>query len=285
MNRFLRKFAWLALLLGVMAGSAGNAHAGSLFWAVNNFATAQQINGDTGAVVQSFSIAGGSIASIAVVGNTGYYTRLGDANVYKVDMTTHILGGIAFNTGNAASMNSITVTADGHLWFGHGGSGAGNVLQEFTTAGVLVSTHAFPTAASSFRDGLAVFNGYVVANRGDQQGPYDKYSIGANNTTLTYVNQPFIVNGSGNNGIGFNGVNFYVANETNHTVSKFDLNGNFISTANLDPSSRYENWTFAAEDIVAGVPEPGSLTLLGLGIAGIAGYGWRRRRQPVAPVA
>jgi hypothetical protein len=29
----------------------------------------------------------------------------------------------------------------------------------------------------------------------------------------------------------------------------------------------------------AGVPEPASLTLLGMGIAGMAGYGWRKRKQ------
>jgi hypothetical protein len=33
--------------------------------------------------------------------------------------------------------------------------------------------------------------------------------------------------------------------------------------------------TFTA---TTGIPEPASLTLLGLGVAGIAGYAWRRRR-------
>jgi hypothetical protein len=33
---------------------------------------------------------------------------------------------------------------------------------------------------------------------------------------------------------------------------------------------------------VTGVPEPGSLTLLGIGVLGLLGYGWRRRKQAVA---
>jgi hypothetical protein len=152
-------------------------------------------------------------------------------------------------------MNGITPDANGHLWFSHGD---GSPLQEFTTAGTLLSTHAFPTAANGYRDGLVVVGGvggFVVANRGDQNGPYDKYLIPALNGALTYVLPapvtPFITTvGLGFNGIAFNGVNFYVSNESTHMVTKYDTSGNPISFAPLAANSRYENWTFASEDII-----------------------------------
>jgi hypothetical protein len=46
--------------------------------------------------------------------------------------------------------------------------------------------------------------------------------------------------------------------------------GNFILNSVVNNTSTFEATT--------GTPEPASLTLVGLGVAGIAGYGWRRRR-------
>ena len=261
----MKKFSAATYLGGVivlMFATAGSASAAALFWAVNNFNTAEKIDGDTGLVVDSFAL---NAASIAVVGNTGYYTQLFDANVYSVNMTTHVLNGVAFNTGLANYMNSITVTSNQHLWFGHGGSGSGNVLQEFDTAGNLLGIHDFPTAANSYRDGLVIVGGFAIANRGDQQGPYDKYAIPGGNAALSVDTLSFITAFGGNNGIAFNGTNYYVSNEQTHIVSKYDVNGGFVSQANLAANSRYENWTFAAQDI-ATVPEPVSLGLVGLGL-------------------
>lgn len=274
----------LAASLIAAASAITPVHADSTFWAINQFTTIQSLNGDTGAVIGSFAVpfGSGSAASIAVIGNTGYYTLLGDANVYKVDMTTHTYGGIAFNTGDSNYMNSITVTADQHLWFANGSS---SPLREFTTTGTLVSTHAFPTAAASYRDGLVVFNGKVVANRGDQIGPYDMYAIpAANNAPLTYLSQPFITALGGNNGIAFNGFNFYISNEQTHIVTKYDLNGVFVSQANLPPNSRYENWTFAAQDLGGVIQQPGgnapdsgsTLALFGMSMIAILGAAHRR---------
>ena len=275
----MRSFTPIAAAVALVSAlAAGNANADSFFWAVNQFQTIQKLNGDTGAVVDSFAVpfGSGSAASIAVVGNIGYYTLLGNTNVYKVDMTLHTALGTAFSIPTLSGyVNGITPDAAGHLWFAGGDS---DPIREYNTAGTLLSTHAFPTGAFGYRDGSVVFGGYVVANRGDQTGPYDKYAIPGGNDPLSLSQASFITTvASGSNGIAFNGVNFYTSDEQAHKVSKWDVNGNFVSIANLDSNSRYENWTFASQDIVVvGVPEPTTYALM---FAGLAAVGFAAKRK------
>lgn len=276
MNSFKPVAAAVALFAAL---GAGNANADSYFWAVNQFTTIQKLDGDTGAVVEAFAVPFGSggAASIAVVGNIGYYTLLGSAAVYKVDMTTHAALGTAFSIPTLSGyVNGITPDSAGHLWFAGGGA---DPMREFDTAGTLLSTHAFPTAANAYRDGSVVFGNFVVANRGDQQGPYDKYDLSGGNSALTVNQLSFIGAGNGSNGIAFNGVNFYTSDEQAHKVSKWDINGAFVSIASLDPGSRYENWTFASQDIVAGVPEPETYALM---FGGLLAVGFAAKRKTKA---
>lgn len=253
-------FRAAAVAVVLTTAGAGVAHADSYFWAINQFSTIQRLNGDTGAVVDSFAVPNGnfSAASVAIVGSKGYYTELGDTNIYKFDLATHADEGVAFTISNTQGFtNGITTDAAGNLWFADGGSGA---LQEYSTTGAFLGSHAFPSPAFYYRDGSVVFGNKVVTNRGDQTGPYDLYTLdGTMNGALTLTTSSFITTtASGSNGIAFNGTHFYTSDEQAHKVSKWDINGHLVSVANLDPNSRYENWTFASQDIgpIGGVPEP-----------------------------
>ena len=275
----MRKFTPIAAAVALVSAlSAIPAQADSFFWAINQFQTIQKLNGDTGAVVDSFAVpfGSGSGASIAVVGNIGYYTLLSNGDVQKVDMTTHAYLGVAFNNPVSGSQNGITPDANGHLWFAGGGS---DPLREYSTAGALLSSHAFPTPANSYRDGSVVFGNFVVANRGDQQGPYDKYNLTGGNAALTVNQLSFITTvGNGHNGIAYNGTNFYTSDEQKHEVSKWTSAGVFVSKANLAGSSRYENWTFASQDIVQDVPEPSTYALMFAGLA-LMGFAAKRKSR------
>ena len=275
----MTKFTPIAAAVALVSAlSAVPAQADSFFWAINQFQTIQKLNGDTGAVVDSFAmpIAGGNGASIAVVGNTGYYTKLGDTNVYGVNMTTHLSLGTQFTIPTLSGfVNGITNDSNGHLWFA---GGAGDPLREYSTAGALLSSHAFPTAANFYRDGSVVFGNFVVANRGDQQGPYDKYNLTGGNLALSVNQLSFIGAGNGSNGIAYNGTNFYTSDEQAHKVSKWTSAGVFVSIANLADNSRYENWTFASQDIIPDAPEPSTYALMFAGLA-LVGYAAKRKSR------
>jgi hypothetical protein len=65
------------------------------------------------------------------------------------------------------------------------------------------------------------------------------------------------------------------------TGNLMNLGANQMPVQSIDPVIR-GNWMIRADGQPSAVPEPASLTLLGLGMAGMAAYGWRRRKQRVA---
>jgi hypothetical protein len=99
----------------------------------------------------------------------------------------------------------------------------------------------------------------------------------------------------------FNG--YVVVNNNDGTVSLFDPTGTtqtIIASGGTrgdfsSPDSNNGTLLLAEEDFsyrlgapggtFGVVPEPGTVTMFGIGIAGLAGYGWLRRKRPAGPSA
>jgi MYXO-CTERM domain-containing protein len=60
-------------------------------------------------------------------------------------------------------------------------------------------------------------------------------------------------------------------------ASSLSADGQWVVGGGINPSGQTEAWLAN----IAPIPEPSSVTLAGLGLAGLLGYGWRRRRAAV----
>ena len=236
------------LILGAMAlllGGVGQAKASPIYNNANDFSLASNPNG-----VWSYgSLAGGSSPNASTF---ALYPSNGTAS--GIDFwgpTSALSPPVDFHNPNATVLTFSTITMQpGQAAFHPGPNGEYSVYR-FTT----------PTAGSYSLS--ALFTGIDVG--------------GTTTDVHVLVNNSPLFNGSIN---GYNDLNTYsttlalgVGDQVVFVVG-FGSNGNYFNDSTALDATLKLNAT--------AVPEPATLTMLGFGIAGLAGYGWRRRKQPVA---
>ena len=100
------------------------------------------------------------------------------------------------------------------------------------------------------------------------------YGVSGGNVVGSYydsvgMSHGFLYDGSGFTTLDPPGSNYTVA----QGVSGANVVGDYLDSAG------FHGFLYHAD--VSAVPEPASVTLLGFGLVGLAGYGWRRRKRSV----
>jgi hypothetical protein len=211
----------------------------------------------------------GNGRGVVVVGNVMYTTDSGtgfegDNRIYMTDVTTHASLG-SFTTNSPGTVNLSTLAWDGSQFWSSEYIGGGNAYR-FGLDGVVTSTIALGTYDS--KDGMEYFNGKLIANRGDSNGPYDVYDLAGNLLTSSFISAV-----DPTTGVAYTGSEFL----TVHNFTSLDVwdqnTGAFIKNIALAGSfNPIEDISvdYSVREDTGNVPEGGAtLILLSIAMAGI----------------
>lgn len=166
---------------------------------------------------------------------------------------------VAIGTTNAGGPGSVT------LWMGSYHTGAPAEGSMALIAGpVTTGPVAFTTTSNTLPVGLVAGVNYFYADNSSNPGGF--------NQTIQPSNQPAPTR--------WQGLTFSGLAPGTYT---YQLTGmNTVNWSNWNTNTNNWTGTIVITGEVAGVPEPASLTMLGLGAIGLAGYAWRRRQKKAA---
>ena len=219
-----------------------------------------------------------------MVGDTVYYTLADSATVFSATLSTMTDNGPVFTVAGATGLASIAYDGT-NLWIGDY-SGTNNAYY-YTPSGTLLKTITL-SQASPYYDGLEFFNGKLIANEFDGGlGGANSYDVYDTNGTLLQAGLIQTTQAPTAAGIAFDGTNFWIAGVFDSTLYEYDINGAFLKSLPVTGSTSelFQDLSFDYSLLTPppppppppGVPEPGTLALMSLGLA--AGVFRRRLRS------